>query len=88
MGGGYQGGAGTFHASFVDFANVNIGLFSSSAGFSEEFVLSVANGFAAIFSEFGSQARDPTYTHLRPANVYDIRLGFKLQKTGAICTPR
>lgn len=87
MGGGYQGGNGTYHADFVDFANVNIGLYSAAAGLSENSVLSIANGFASAFSNFGNQARDSTYTSLRQANVYDIKLGYKLQQSGAICTP-
>jgi hypothetical protein len=86
MGGGYQGGNGTFHSNFVDFANVNIGLFASAAGLSQNFTLSVANGFAAIFSNFGNQPRDSSYTNLRAANVYDIRTGYQLQQSGAICT--
>jgi RHS repeat-associated protein len=71
---------------FIDFANVNIGLFSSAAGLPQRFVLNVANDFAAVFSNFGNQPRDPTYSSLRAANVYDIRLGYTLQGNGAICT--
>ena len=71
---------------FIDFANVNIGLFSSAAQLPQGVVLSVANGFAPLFSNFGDQPRDPTYSILRAANVYDIRVGYRLQGSGAICT--
>jgi hypothetical protein len=78
---------GTFHSGFVDDANVNIGLYSAAAGLSENRVLSTANDYAAMRSGFGNAARDLQYTHLRAANVSDIRLGFRLQQTNAICTP-
>ena len=88
MGGGYQGGKGKFHSEFVDFANVNIGLYASAAGISEGFTLSVANHFAFFFSNMGNATRDKGYSSLRAANVFDIRAGYKLQRSGAICTPR
>jgi hypothetical protein len=49
-------------------------------------VFSIANGYAAFKSNFGNQPMDPMYTHLRAANVYDMKLGYQLQKSKAICT--
>jgi RHS repeat-associated protein len=77
---------GANQSNFVDFANVAIGLYASGAGLSQPGVLSVANGYAAVKSNFVNQPMDPIYTHLRAANVFDIKLGFSLQQSGAICT--
>lgn len=71
--------------AFEDFANVAIGLYGAAANLPEHTVLSIADGFAAIRSKFGRDAiRDSIYSHLRVENVYDVKKGYELFRSGQI----
>ena len=87
-----QGGAwdaqrvgGAFNKDFVAYATVAIGMYDAAAGHSLDSSLSVQDVYARLFSKFGDeQHMDQTYTHLRAANVWNTKLGYKLVETGRI----
>ena len=71
--------------AFEDFANVAIGLYGAAANLPEHTMLSIADGYAATRSRFSRDAtRDSIYSHLRVENVYDIKKGYELYRSGQI----
>jgi hypothetical protein len=83
-----QRNAGAFTAAFTDDANVNIGLYASAAGIPQSVLLNRADKYAKDHSNFGDAPRDSAYPHMRKENVFDIRAGYSLQSSNAICTPK
>ena len=87
-----QGGAwdaqrigGRFHAEFVDYATVAIGLYAASSGIRRGEILGIQNDYAAIHSHYpAGTLMDRTYTHLPARNVANTETGFKLIETGRI----
>ena len=75
---------GGFHREFVDYSTVAIGIYASKAGLSLDSILSIENGYASLFSNFGSAERDPVHTSLRKENVFNTKLGFELVRSGRI----
>jgi hypothetical protein len=80
------GAVGRSIPGYVDFANVNIGLFAAASGLPLSYTLAIANNYASVKFNFGDQPMDGKYPSLRSANVFDIKLGFALQASAAICT--
>jgi hypothetical protein len=76
---------GSFHAHFVDYATVIIGLYAAASGMTEDDILTIENAYAALFSHFQpGTVMDQIYTHLPFVNVFNTRLGFQLYKSRRI----
>ena len=76
---------GHFHAEFVDYATVAIGLYAASSGIKRAEILGIQNSYAARHSRYtAGTLMDQTYTHLPARNVANTETGFKLIETGRI----
>ncbi len=76
---------GHFHAEFVDYATVAIGLYASSSGMTRNEILGIQDRYAAMHSRYpAGTLMDQTYTHLPARNVANTEAGFKLIETGRI----
>jgi len=76
---------GKYHAEFVDYATVAIGLYAAAAGISRDQILTMQDLAAAAGSHFDENAdRDKDYPHLRKENVQNTDRGYELFRSGAI----
>ena len=76
---------GRYHAEYVDYATVAIGLYAASLGMSRDLILRVQALYAMLNSKFDPEAkRDETYTHLPHRNVANTDLGYQLYQSGQI----
>jgi len=74
-----QRAGGRFHPEFVNYATVIIGLYAAASGSSRQEILSIENGYAALFSRYAQHPEmDRTYTHLPRLNVQNTEIGFQL----------
>lgn len=82
---------GRWVREWVDYATIAIGLYAAAVGLREGEILSLQNGYAYVFPDFGSAPKDETYRSLAKPNVFNTRTGFDLYKSGRIAaepTPR
>lgn len=70
--------------SFIDAANVAIGLYAAAAGLPKDTTLGIANDYAAVFSNYRNAPKDQTYTHLSKQDAEDMRLGYALYQSGKV----
>ncbi len=76
---------GHFHAEFVDYATVAIGLYAAASGITRNEILGIQDRYAARYSRFAAGTlMHRTYTHLPARNVANTEAGFKLIETGRI----
>ncbi len=76
---------GHFHAEFVDYATVAIGLYAASSGMRRSEILAIQNDYARLRSRYpAGTLMDRTYTHLPARNVANTETGYKLIETGRI----
>ncbi len=76
---------GHFHAEFVDYATVAIGLYAASSGMKRGEILGIQDNYARLRSRYSAGTlMDKTYTHLPARNVANTETGFKLIETGRI----
>ena len=76
---------GHFHAEFVDYATVAIGLYAASSGMKRSEILGIQNNYARLRSHYtAGTLMDKVYTHLPARNVANTETGFKLIETGRI----
>ena len=76
---------GHFHAEFVDYATVAIGLYAASSGMKRQEILGIQDNYARLRSHYAAGTlMDRTYTHLPARNVANTETGFKLIETGRI----
>lgn len=76
---------GHFHAEFVDYATVAIGLYAASSGMRRAEILGIQNDYARLRSRYSTGTlMDRNYTHLPARNVANTETGFKLIETGRI----
>ena len=79
---------GHFHAEFVDYATVAIGLYAASSGMKRDEILGIQNGYARLRSHYtATTIMDRTYTSLPARNVANTELGFRLVESGRIRAP-
>lgn len=79
---------GRYHAEYVDYATIAIGLYAASAGISRDQVLSLQDLYAMANSRFDPKAEmDKTYVHLPYRNVANTDLGYQLYQSGHIRVP-
>ncbi len=74
-----------FHAEFVDYATVAIGLYAASSGMKRSEILAIQDDYARLRSHYPSvTVMDRTYTHLPARNVANTETGYQLFETGRI----
>lgn len=76
---------GHFHAEFIDYATVAIGLYAASSGMARGEILGIQDSYAAVHSHYAAGTpMDRTYTHLPARNVANTETGYRLIETGRI----
>ena len=76
---------GHFHAEFIDYATVAIGLYAASSGMKRDEILGIQDRYARLRSHYSAGTlMDRAYTHLPARNVANTETGFKLIETGRI----
>jgi hypothetical protein len=75
---------GAFHAEFVDYATVAIGLYCAANGIAREQSLTIQNLIARTSHYRSGEEMDKTYIYLPARNVRNTDLGYSLYQSGRI----
>jgi len=74
---------GQYVRDYHAYANIALGIFMAAAGVSIDDALAIADAYAESKSNFHGP-KDKVYTHSLEADVQNIKLGYKLYKSGRV----
>jgi RHS repeat-associated protein len=78
--------SGAVNRSFIDYANISIGLYASAAHIPERLTLGITNTYALFRSRF-NEDMDGEYTFIPRRLTDNIHTGYSPQNSGQVCTP-